>query len=81
MHGAEYNQGEGPDIETPLAVMEIETEDTVSDAARQLQGYKKPVYVVGANERTVQKAMEFYKDKTIGVMDNQGNIRKSSSRG
>lgn len=43
--GASYNKGPGPDIKTSSQVTEVETSDTVQAAARQLQGYKRRVYV------------------------------------
>ncbi len=78
--GTDYNKGQGPDIQTPRQVIEVETTDTIGDAARQLQGFNRPVYVAGADDAAVQAALEHYKDTTIGVMDPSGNILKSSSR-
>lgn len=76
----EYNRGQGPDIRTPKITVEVETEDTIGDAARQLQGHRGPVYVAVTNHRAVQKALDRYKDSTIGVMDNTGKIIKRSTR-
>lgn len=76
----DYNKGKGPDIKTNNLAIEVETEDSVSDASRQLQGFNKPVYVAGVNQKTVQKALEKYENTTIGVMDNQGKIVKRSAR-
>ena len=78
--GVDYNKGQGPDIKTPRQVIEVETLDTINDAARQLQGYQRPVYVAGVDDEATQAALEHYKDTTIGVMDPSGNILKSSSR-
>lgn len=78
--GTDYNKGPGPDIQTPRQVIEVETADTIGDAARQLQGFNRPVYVAGADDAAAQAALEHYKDTTIGVMDPSGNILKSSSR-
>ena len=75
-----YNKGPGPDIKTSRQVTEVETIDTIADAARQLQGYKRRVYVAGVDKATTQAALEHYKDTTIGVKDPSGNILKSSSR-
>ena len=75
-----YNEGAGADIKTDNIAIEIETPETVSDASRQLQGHKKPVYVAGTNKDAVKKALERYEGTTIGVMDNQGKIIKKSSR-
>ena len=80
MHNAKYNQGQGPDIKTDNITIEIETPNSVDDAGRQLQGHRGPVYVAGSNQEAVENALERYKNSTIGVMDNQGNIRKPSSR-
>ena len=78
--GVPYNQGQGPDVNTPRQVIEVETSETIEDAARQLQGFKRPVYVAGADDAATQAALEYYKDTTIGVMDPSGSILKSSSR-
>ena len=78
--GVPYNQGPGPDIKTPRQVIEVETTDTITDAAQQLQGYRGPVYVAGTDAEAVEAALEHYDGTTIGVMDPSGNILKSSSR-
>lgn len=77
---SDYNKGPGPDIKTSRQTIEVETVDTIKDAAQQLQGYRGPVYVAGADDAAAQAALEYYKDTTIGVMDPSGNILKSSSR-
>ena len=76
----EYNSGKGVDVQTNKVAIEVETPDTVADASRQLQGHKKPVYIAGTNKEAVKKALEATKGTTIGVMDNQGNIVKRSTR-
>ena len=78
--GGEYNPAEGPDIVTPGAAVEVETVDTVRDALRQLRGFKKDVFIAGTNKDAVQKALEATKGTTVGVMDNQGNVVKPSTR-
>ena len=78
--GAEYNTGKGVDIQTRDTAIEVETPDTVSDAHRQLQGHKKPVFIACTNQEAVQKALEKTEETTIGVMDNQGNIIRNSAR-
>ena len=78
--GTTYNQGQGPDIKTPRQVIEVETAKTIPDAARQLQGYRGPVYVAGVDHASTQAAMEHYDDTTIGVMDSSGKILKRSTR-
>ncbi len=78
--GTEYNSSDGVDINTPSVAVEVETEETVRDAARQLQGHRKKVYIAGTNQEAVNIALEATKGTTIGVMNNQGEIVKSSSR-
>ena len=79
-YGAEYNRGQGPDIETPQLAIEVETANTVSDGFRQLQGFRKPVYIAGADDQATKKALEATEDKTVGVMDPNGTIRRKSTR-
>jgi len=78
--GTEYNRGQGPDVQTKDQVTETETVDTVADAARQLSGFKKPVYVQGADPAATEKALERYGDTTIGVRNPKGKIVKRSTR-
>ncbi len=78
--GVSYNQGPGPDIKTPHQIIEVETADTVTNAAQQLRGYRGPVYVVGVDAKATEAALEHYKDTTIGVMEASGKILKSSTR-
>ena len=78
--GTSYNQGPGPDIKTDRQIIEVETTDTISDAGRQLQGYRGPVYVAGADAAAAKAALEHYEDTTIGVMDPSGKILKRSTR-
>ena len=79
-YNADYNNGKGVDIKSPRATIEVETANTVQDAPGQLRGYKGPCYIAGASKDAVQKAMELTKGTTIGVMGNQGNIIKRSTR-
>jgi len=79
-YSAEYNEGQGPDVKSPRATIEVETPDTVAGAASQLRGYRGPVYVAGSNQEAVDKALDAVRGTTIGVMDNQGNIVKPSTR-
>ena len=76
-----YNPGQGPDVQNSRRAIEVETKNSVGDAARQLAGYKKPVYIAGADAETTKKALQQYKDTTIGVMNSKGKILKRSSRG
>ena len=78
--GADYNQGPGADIKADHITIEVETPETVADAGRQLRGHRGPVYVAGTNKEAVKQALDRYGDSTIGVMDNQGNIVKRSTR-
>ena len=78
--GVSYNKGPGPDIKTPHQIIEVETADTITDAARQLRGYRGPVYVVGVDSKATKAALEYYNSTTIGVMDASGKILKHSTR-
>lgn len=77
---AEYNQGPGADIQTDGLAVEVETAESIGDASRQLQGFKKPVYIAVTTKKGVQKALERYENTTIGVMDGKGSIVKKSTR-
>ncbi len=77
---AEYNDGKGIDIKSTKATIEVETPETVADALGQLQGHRGPVYLAGTNKEAVKKALKTTKGTTVGVMDNQGNIVKPSTR-
>ncbi len=79
-YNVDYNNSEGVDIKSNRATVEVETPDTVADGLGQLQGHRGPVYIAGTNQEAVDKAVEATEGTTIGVMDNQGNIVKSSSR-
>ena len=76
----DYNSGEGVDIKSKRATVEVETLETVSDAPSQLRGHRGPSYIAGTNKAAVEKAIEATKGTTIGVMDNQGKIVKRSTR-
>jgi len=79
-YNTDYNNGNGVDVKSPRATIEVETPDTVKDAPGQLRGHKGPAYIAGTNAEAVQKAIEITKGTTIGVMNNQGNIVKRSTR-
>ncbi len=79
-YGVEYNEGEGVDIKSKRATVEVETPDTVADAPGQLRGHRGPAYIAGTNKEAVEKALEVADGTTIGVMDNQGKIVKRSTR-
>ena len=78
--GTQYEGGEGVDINTPWATIEVESPKTVADAPTQLQGHRGPAYIAGTNKEAVEKALDVTEGTTIGVMDNQGNIVKPSTR-
>jgi hypothetical protein len=77
---AEYNEKKGVDVKSKRATVEVEPPETVPEALRQLRGSRGPVYIAGTNKEAVDKALEITKNTTVGVMDNQGNILKSSTR-
>lgn len=76
----DYNRGQGPDVNTPRRAIEVETADTARDGLRQLRGFKKPVYIAGADSEATKAALDAAKGTTVGVMDSQGNILKRSTR-
>lgn len=78
--GVPYNQGQGPDINAPSRAVEVETAATVRDSLRQLRGFRKPVYVAGADQKATQEALEATQGSTVGVMNPQGDILKRSTR-
>jgi len=77
---AEYNDGKGVDIKATRATVEVETPDTVQDGLGQLRCHRGPVYIAGTNSQAVEKALEATQGTTIGVMNNQGNVVKRSTR-
>ncbi len=76
----EYNRGQGPDVNTSKRAIEVESERTVRDGLRQLQGFHKPVYIAGSNPQATKNALEETKGTTVGVMNSQGKILKPSGR-
>lgn len=79
-YGTEYNDGKGVDIKSNRATIEVETPETVGEALGQLRGHRGPVYIAGSNKEATDKALEVTNGTTLGVMDNQGNIIKRSTR-
>lgn len=73
-------QAEGPDVKTSRVTVEVETPATIPEAIGQLRGYRGPVYIAGTNQEAVKKALDATANTTVGVMDNQGNIVKRSTR-
>ena len=78
--GVRYNRGQGPDIVSPRRAIEVETTETARDGLRQLRGFRKPVYIAGADPEATEAALEATRNTTVGVMDPQGNIVKRSTR-
>ena len=79
--GVKYNRGQGADIQSSHRIIEVETVNTIGDAASQLAGYQKSVYVAGADAKATKKALQYYKNTTIGVKNSQGKVIKRSTRG
>lgn len=79
--GTDYNRGQGPDVKTPRRAIEVETAATANDGLRQLQGFKKPVYIAGADREATRAALEVTKGTTVGVMSPAGRVIKRSTRG
>lgn len=76
----EYIPGPGPDIKCPTCTIAVESLETLPDATRKLSGYRVPVYVAVTRKADVYAAVKKYAHTTIGVMDNQGDIVKESTR-
>ncbi len=76
-----YNEGQGPDIQTSRRAIEVETANTVPDGMRQLQGFKRPVYIAGADPKATKAALEATEGTTVGVMSHTGRLIKRSTRG
>ena len=80
LHGGEYVRAEGADIIAPRLVGEVEVQSTrLSEGIRQLQGYKKPRYLV-VPDRLVQKAQSRTKALKVGVMDQHGRVVKPAQQ-
>lgn len=78
--GVKYNRGQGADIQSSRRAIEVESVNTIGDAARQLAGYQKPVYVAGVDAKATQKALQQYEGTTIGVIGSSGKTLKRSTR-
>ena len=78
--GVPYNRGQGPDVVSPSRAIEVETAETARDGLRQLRGFRKPVYIAGADTEATKSALEATRNTTVGVMDPRGNIVKRSTR-
>ncbi len=75
-----YNRGYGPDIFNRKIVIEVVLANTIKNAFELLKGWEKPVYMAGATQLAIKKAIEAVKGTNIGVMDQNGKIIKRSTR-
>ena len=78
--GVDYNRGQGADVKGSRRVIEAETEATAPDGLRQLRGYRRPVYIAGADAKATKAALRATKGTTVGVMNSTGKIMKPSTR-
>lgn len=78
--GVAYNRGQGPDVIGNKRAVEVESKGTVDEGFRQLQGYRKPVYIAGADAEATKAARRAAKGTTVGVMDQHGQVVKRSTR-
>lgn len=73
---AQYRSDVGVDIVTPEKAIEVEVDiNTLSEGIRQLQGHRQARYVAVPND-LVDEAKERTKGLKVGVMDENGKIRK-----
>lgn len=76
--GGTYNPGKGADIVKSDEVIEIEVDsNTFSHGIRQLQGYRKRRYLAVPNS-LVKVAEQRTKNLKVGVIDDNGRVRKRS---
>jgi len=80
MYGTEYNKDKGVDVQTRYIAIEVESENTIGEAGRQLQGQNKQVYVAPTTRKGVELAVDRYDGTSIGVMTADGRIVKPSTR-
>lgn len=72
--GIPYKGDKGADLAGRI-VIEVEKDpNKISEAKRQLQGYKNPRYISGTNKKTVEAALEGTRGTKIGVMNKRGKI-------
>ena len=76
-----YHRREGVDILTATFAIEVESYSTVTQAESQLDVHRftHRLYCAGADKSATDKALAYYRNSTIGVMDSGGNILKASS--
>ena len=76
----DYNPGKGVDVQPPGKAIEVEPNlNSISDGIRQLQGHKRSRYISVPN-RFVPEATERLKHTKIGVMDQNGNIKRRAKK-
>ena len=78
--GVPYNRGQGPDVNGNRRAIEVETAKSARDGLRQLQGFRKPVYIAGADAKATEAASQATRGTTVGVMNPQGKVVKPSTR-
>lgn len=79
--GTTYNEGQGPDVQSPKRVIEVAThEGDLKDSMRQLQGFDKPRYLATTSD-LLKKAQELTKGTKVGVMGPTGRIAKRAGGG
>ncbi len=76
----EYNSGRGVDILTDRRAIEVEGARTVRKGLRKLRGYRRRVYIAGADPAATQKALEITEGTTVGVMTSGGRVIRRSTR-
>lgn len=76
-----HNRGKGPDVKTKDLAVEVETKQSLKkDGLRQLQGFRKKVFIAMADDKNVPDALEKTKGTTVGVKDSSGKTIKESTR-
>jgi hypothetical protein len=78
--GVPYNRGKGADVKGSRRAIEVETARTARDGLRQLQGFRKPVYIAGADAKATAAALKATQGTTVGVINSQGKVVKPSTR-
>ena len=79
--GTMYNQGQGPDVQTPRRVIEVATSEAdLRDSMRQLQGFDKPRYLATTSD-LLKTAKEIAKGTQVDVMGPTGRIAKRAGGG
>lgn len=76
----EYNRGPGADILTSRRAIHVASARSVRNGMRQLQGYRRPVYIAGADPAATRKALEVTEGTTVGVMTSGGKVVRRSTR-